>query len=250
MSVSVSLSIASQLLRVASLNLCADEYLLLLARPNEIASLSRLAMDRSDSVLWRRARGIAWNRGNLESTLPTRPTIVLTMGGGGGRASSEIARRMGLRVVDLPSPETPGDVAQNMVRVAQLLGNPVRAKPWLRRYHRLGIANKAPIDAMLLTQGGYSTGPASIAGKWMEFAGLRQRLLPGGRATLETLALRPPTIVLRSNYRRKQASLGQLWLDHPLASPSRSRIIETDGRPWTCSGPIMLDEIERLKAII
>lgn len=249
MSVSVSLSIASQLLRVASLNLCADEYLLLLARPNEIASLSRLAMDRSDSVLWRRARGIAWNRGNLESTLTTRPTIVLTMGGG-GRASSEIARRMGLRVVDLPSPKTPEEVAQNMVRVSRLLGNTGRAKPWLRRYHRLGTSNKTPSDAMLLTQGGYSTGPASIAGKWMELAGLRQRRLPGGRATLETMALRPPAILLRSNYRRKQASLGQLWLDHPLASPSRSRIIETDGRPWTCSGPIMLDEIERLKAII
>ena len=247
MPVSVSLSIASQIIRVTSLNLCTDEYLLLLARPYEIASLSRLAGDRSDSVLWRRANGIASNSGDLESAISTRPTIVLTMSGG-GKASAEIASRMGLRSIDLPSPQSPADVARNMERVAGLLGHPERARPWLQRFHKLSAARQAQLDAILLNQGGYSTGPDTLAGKWMKLAGLRQRPLHGGRATLEMMAIHPPSVVLLSNYRRRQASLGQRWLAHPLASPAGSKIVETDGRPWTCAGPIMLDEIDRLRA--
>ena len=45
-----SLLAASAALRVASLNMCTDEYLLLLARPSEIASVSRLSRDPADCV--------------------------------------------------------------------------------------------------------------------------------------------------------------------------------------------------------
>ena len=40
----------------------------------------------------------------------------------------------------------------------------------------------------------------------------------------------------------------QGWLAHPLASgTTRSRVVETDGRLWTCMGPLMIDEIVRLR---
>ena len=54
---------------VASLNLCTDEYLLLLARPQEIASVSFLSQDPQESPLWRRARGYHSNRGSLEDVI-------------------------------------------------------------------------------------------------------------------------------------------------------------------------------------
>lgn len=84
----------------------------------------------------------------------------------------------------------------------------------------------------------------------MRLAGLKQRALPGGRATLELLATRPPSVLLRSTYRRAERSIGQDWLDHPLANPKRSRIVEVDGRPWTCAGPLMLREVERLRKLV
>jgi iron complex transport system substrate-binding protein len=105
-------------------------------------------------------------------------------------------------------------------------------------------------DAILLGNGGNSVGARSIEAQWMRLAGLRQRDLPGGSASLELLATRPPQILLRSDYRRGERSLGQTWLDHPLARPKRSRIVSIDGRPWTCAGPLMLGEIERLKGQI
>lgn len=84
----------------------------------------------------------------------------------------------------------------------------------------------------------------------MRLAGLRQRELPGGRASLELLATRPPAVLLRSTYRRSERSLGQTWLDHPLARPRASKIVSMDGRPWTCAGPLMIDEVERLRKSI
>ena len=247
MPVSVSLLAASGALRVASLNLCTDEYLLLLARPSEIASVTRLSQDPSESPLWKVARRYLANRGSLEGVIAARPTLVLTMGGG-GRSSEAIALRMGLRTIDLPFPASIDDVERNMVRVASALGDARRAAGWQKRLARLNRLKGSMRDSIFLTDSGFSVSSTGTGSQWMALAGFRQRSLPGARATLETLALYPPAILLRSTYRRSQHSLGQTWLEHPLARRARSRTIWTDGRPWTCMGPLMLREIERLKA--
>ena len=242
-----SLLAVSAALRAASLNLCTDEYLLLLGRPGEIASVSRLAHDPADSALWRVARRFPANRGNLESALASRPTLILTMGGG-GRATGLIARNIGLKTLDLPFPATIADVEANMVRVATALGDPRRVTPWRGRLARLR-APPSQRDTIFLAGGGNSIGATSLGAEWMRLAGFRQRPLLGGRATLELLATNPPAVLLRSNYRRAEVSLGQRWLDHPLATRAASRRIDTDGRAWTCAGPLMLQEIERLRSI-
>jgi iron complex transport system substrate-binding protein len=89
-----SLLVASAAVRAASLNMCSDEYLLLLAKPSEIASISRLSRDSADSTLWRLGQRFPGNRGDLESALKTRPNLLITMGGS-GRATGTIARKMG-----------------------------------------------------------------------------------------------------------------------------------------------------------
>jgi iron complex transport system substrate-binding protein len=242
-----SLLAASAAIRVASLNMCTDEYLLLLARPQQIASVSRLSRDPADSSLWRIGQRFSGNRGDLESALKTRPNLLLTMGGG-GKSTAMIAGRMGLRTIDLPFPMTIGDVAANMDRVAAALGQRTRASTWKRKLERLQAVRLPSRDAIFLGAGGNSVGAQSVEAEWMRLAGLRQRALPGGRATLELLATRPPEILLRSTYRRTERSLGQVWLDHPLARPKASKLVAVDGRPWTCAGPLMLGEIERLRA--
>ena len=40
------------------------------------------------------------------------------------------------------------------------------------------------------------------------------------------------------------------WLDHPLARPKASKIVTVDGRPWTCAGPLMLREVEKLRRVL
>ncbi len=238
--------LAASAVRVASLNMCTDEYLLLLATPQEIASVSRLSRDPADSSLWRLGQRFPGNRGDLESALKTRPNLLITMGGG-GRATSMIARRMGLRTIDLPLPMTIADVASNMRLVAKALGDEKRVNPWRARLSGLQQVKMAPRDAIFLGSGGNSVGAQSVEAEWMRLAGLEQRPLPGRRASLELLATRPPSVLLRSTYRRTERSLGQTWLDHPLAKPKDSRIVTVDGRPWSCAGPLMLGEVERLR---
>ena len=247
MLVSASLWAIDAGLRVASLNLCTDEYLLLLAQPAEIASVSRLAKDRQESPLWRIAAPFTANRGTIESLIATRPTMLITMGGG-GRSTAALASRMGMKVVDLPYPATIREVEENMVRVAAALGEPSRAAAWRTRLHRLKPP-ETQRDTIFLAGGGLTVTKGSLADQWMALAGLKQRNIAGGRASLETLAIRPPDILLRSNYRVGQRSQGQAWLAHPLANPARSKIIATDGRVWTCAGPMMVDEIQRLQSV-
>jgi iron complex transport system substrate-binding protein len=83
----------------------------------------------------------------------------------------------------------------------------------------------------------------------MRLAGLRQRSLTGDRVSLEELLVRPPSIILRSDYRSGQYSDEQRWLAHPLArrATSRARTVPSDGRRWTCMGPPMIAETVRLR---
>jgi iron complex transport system substrate-binding protein len=84
----------------------------------------------------------------------------------------------------------------------------------------------------------------------MALAGLRQRSMSGDRVSLEQLLIRPPAVILRSDYRQGQYSGEQRWLSHPLARHARgARTIATDGRAWTCMGPLLAAEIERLKGL-
>ena len=118
--------------RVASLNLCSDEYLLLLGRPEQIVGVSYLSHDPLESTLWKAARQYKGNRGSIEHVLPLKPTMILTMGGG-GRATALLAGRLHLKALDLPYVTDLAGVARNLQLVAGALGNPARAAPLIRR---------------------------------------------------------------------------------------------------------------------
>lgn len=240
---------AASALHVASLNLCTDEYLLLLAKPGEIASVSRLAQDPAESPLWRQARAYPANRGAIEQVLGQRPSQLLTMGGG-GRSTGAIAARLGMKVVDLPFPASIDDVAANMRTVAGVLGDEHRADGWILRLAKARSTPEGARDAIWVSGGGTSLSPGSPGAEWMALAGLKQRRLPGGRADLETLLVRPPMVLVRSDYRLGQMSQGVRWFDHPIVKRLAARTVTTDGRAWTCSGPLMLNEVERLRRVV
>ena len=239
--------VASASLRAASLNLCTDEYLLLLARPQEIVSVSYLSRDPRETTLWRQARQHPANRGALEGVVAHRPTLVLTMGGA-GRASGLIARRLGIQVLDLPYPATLADVEQQALQVAAALGDSRRALPFQRALAQLRSDRPHRArDAAFLGNGGPSLSPDSLGAQWMRLAGARQAALPNARLTLEHLATRPPSVLIRSTYRAGQMSRGQAWMTHPVVRRLAPRTISTDGRPWTCAGLPMIAEMRRLR---
>jgi iron complex transport system substrate-binding protein len=232
---------------IASLNLCADEYLLLLARPREVASVTMLSHDPLESPLWRLGRRHRSNGGSIEDVLSPRPNVVLTMGGG-GRATGLIARRIGIRALDLAPAAKFDDVESNLRIVATALGDPNRATPWINRLNRLRATGpRTALDTIWLSGGGQSFSSDGMGAQWLRLAGFRQRFLPGDRASLETLLLRPPQVLVRSDYRAGQVSSGTRWLGHPIVRALKAKAVRTDGRAWTCLGPLMIAEIERLR---
>jgi iron complex transport system substrate-binding protein len=240
---------ASAATRVASLNLCTDEYVLLLARPEQVASVSYLSHDPLESSLWRSARRYRSNRGSIEDVLTLRPTLVLTMGGG-GRATRLLAAHLHMRALDLPYAATLGDVEQNLRKVAAALGDARRADGWIARIETLRrSAPRQATDSIWVSGRGDSLAAQSLGAEWLTLAGFRQRSLSGGQVTLETLLISPPKVLIKSNYRSGEMSGGAQWLDHPIVRHAGARQIVTDGRPWTCVGPLMIPEIERLRKL-
>jgi iron complex transport system substrate-binding protein len=234
--------------RAASLNLCTDELLLLLAEPGQIVSVTHLAQSPAETPLWQRARAHPRNDGSLVSVAALKPDLVLTMGGG-ARDRVGIADRLGIRILDLPYPQTVWDVEQAVRRTAGALGRPEAGTALVARIEALKRTRPATsIDTIWLGGGGRTMPATGLAAEWMALAGLRQRPLAGDRVPLETLLVRPPAVLLRSDYRAGQYSGEQRWLSHPLAARAKAgRTIATDGRVWTCMGPPMIAEVERLR---
>jgi len=237
--------------RVASLNLCTDELLLLLGDPRQIVSVTHLARQPSETPLWRQARRYRSNDGSLVSVAALRPDLVLTMGGG-ARDRIRIAQRLGIRILDLPYPQSLADIRQALRTVADALGREAQGAAWRARIERLErTRSTAPVETLWLGGGGRTVAESGLAAQWMALAGLRQRAVAGDRVSLEQLLVRPPAVLLRSDYRQGQYSGEQRWLSHPLARRVRgSRNLVTDGRLWTCMGPALAGEIERLRGAL
>ncbi|HYI41366.1 MAG TPA: hypothetical protein VE053_13720 [Allosphingosinicella sp.] len=236
--------------RVASLNLCTDELVLMLADPRQIVSVTHLAQQSSENRLWREARRYRRNDGSLVSVAGLRPDLVLTMGGG-ARDRGRIARRLGMRVVDLPFPQSLADIERSVRIVSAELGRGPAGLALLARIRRLKAGRPAAAaDTIWLGGGGRTVAASGLASEWMSLAGFRQRAVRGDRVSLEQLLVRPPAVLLRSDYRSGQYSSEQRWLTHPLARRAKgAREVATDGRPWTCLGPALIAEIERLRAL-
>ena len=238
---------ADTALRVASLNLCTDELLLLLGQPQQIVSVSHLSHSPHETALWRAARTHRANDGKLESVIAQRPHLILTMGGAGG-ARQTLARRFGARLVELPYPSTPAEVIDQASQIATLLRRPADALPYRRQLSRLQATQPRLEYGAFLGSGGLSLSPQGLGASWLGLAGFRQPALPNSRFDLETLATTPPKWLIRSDYRAEQASRGMAWLKHPLVTRLASRTLETDGRAWTCGGLPMLAEVAKLRA--
>jgi iron complex transport system substrate-binding protein len=238
----------AQSLRAASLNLCTDELLLALADDNQVASVTHLSRQSSETPYWRKARRFRANDGSLLSVAALKPDLVLTMGGG-VRDRASIARRLSIRVLDLPYPQSLADVATSIARVANALDQRDRGRRLIAQLKELRrTAPAKSVDTIWLGGGGRTVPATGLAAEWMRLGGLRQRAFPGDRVTLEQLLVSPPGVLLRSDYRQGEYSGEQRWMNHPLARRTRAgRTLATDGRRWTCMGPSLLPEILRLR---
>jgi len=221
--------------RVVSLNLCADDFLLLLA-PEQAVAVSVLAADPSLSVVAAAARHVAAVRADSEAVLALHPDLVLA-GPYGAQTTLALLERRGLRVERLGLPQDFAAIRAETRRVAALLGVPARGEALLADMQaRLEAARQPRTQrAVFLEARGYVAGPGSLADSVLRAAGFADAG-QAGRPGLEALVAHPPDLLVTASA-PDFPSMATDLLAHPaLTALPRQTVapaLLACGGPWT-----------------
>jgi iron complex transport system substrate-binding protein len=245
--------------RIVSLNVCADQLAVALADPEQIVALSPRATDPTLSVVSDKARGfpgIAWQ---AEAVIPLEPDLVLT--GPSYRLTTQpILRALGIRVAEVALIHDLAGGRAQIREFARLFGHPERGEELVAELdaaqQRLAAAVRAPsATALLVGNGGYTVGPASLAAELMAQAGLTSpKGAPagfGGIVPLEWLIALDPDYLVMSSLVEDADGQGALYLTHPALRaryPATRRII-LPGRYTLCGGPSLPAALDYLTKI-
>jgi iron complex transport system substrate-binding protein len=163
-----------------------------------------------------------------------------------------MARRLGIRSVEIAEPHSFADVRANIHSVAAALGRRAAGAALVAEMDAALAVPVRPRPAVMVSGAGLTIAPDGLAAQWLAHAGLQQQPVPRGQLALERLLANPPQILVLTRYRSQQVSTSQRWLQHPAlaALPASTRRISTDGRAWTCLGPALASEIARLRRVV
>jgi iron complex transport system substrate-binding protein len=181
--------------RVLSLDQCADQYVLALANPEDIAGVSPRA-DDDDSWLRDQVRDVPRVRSTLEGVTAARPDIVVRYWGGDPRLVGALERR-GVRVVQITDSQDFDGVRRNIETVAAALARPGRGQDLIAGMDRNLMQSRdawSGEDALYLTTAGWTTGRGSLIDAMMRAAGLQNGWDGPAYApvSIERLILQPP----------------------------------------------------------
>jgi iron complex transport system substrate-binding protein len=245
--------------RVVSLNLCADQLLLALADPAQIASVTFLARDPELSFLAAEAASVPVNGGSGEAILLGGADLVL-VGAYDGRARRDLLARQGVPTLQL-DPWRDLKHGQAQIRaVAARLGHPERGERLLADIDAALAGAKdaasAPRTVLVLNRRGWVPGVESVVGDVLRQAGLtlaqeRLGLAGGGLARLEHLVSAPPDYAVMGDFDLGDDQ-GAAFLAHPAlrsALPPERRL-RLPGRLTLCEGPSTPALIDHLAAEI
>jgi iron complex transport system substrate-binding protein len=243
-------------LRVVSFNICADQLVVALADPAQIAGLSPYAVDPALSAVAEQARPFRRIEWQAESIVPLNPDLVLI-----GPRDRSVTRRLlntlGFRVVEVDFVSTIEAAREQIRAVATLLGHPERGEALLARVDaaraRLAAAPRPQAStALLIGHAGYTEGPTSLAAALMAEAKLRPP--PGapagigGYVPLESLLIMRPDILVTSSLLEQPHDQGSVYLTHPALQalyPPSKRIV-LPGRYTLCGGPGLVAGLDHL----
>jgi iron complex transport system substrate-binding protein len=231
--------------RVVSLNLCTDQWLVLLA-PEQVVGLSPLARDPALSVGAGVATRLPMVRASAEAVMDRHPDLVLGARFG-AQTTLALLERAGLRVERLDIPTDFPGIRVALRAVATLLGVPERAGPLLAAMDAAlpppRSSTGQPIQALVWEPRGWTSGPGTMMDGVVRAAGMVDAG-SGRRVGLEALLRHPPDQLVLPEA-AAGASLATEMLRHPAVRGIPVRSIPT---PLTiCPGPFTAEAVVRLE---
>ncbi|ACI94690.1 periplasmic binding protein [Afipia carboxidovorans OM5] len=242
--------------RIVSFNLCADQLLLALADPSQIAALSPYATDASLSVTTEQAAAFPKIDWNSESVVNLAPDLVLS--GFTDRPTQAILAAAGLRVVQVALVRNIDEARAQVRELGVLLGHPERGAALASKLKHAeddlaAVALKPPRTAIVLQREGYTEGTESLVAAMLAVAGLtpppNARGGIGGFMDMETLLTAGPDVLVLQEPASGATDQGALFLTHPAlrARYDETRRIHLPSRDTLCGGPALLEGLGVLK---
>lgn len=232
--------------RIASANLCADQLLMALAEPAQIASLSPIARDARLSFHAERAARFPANRGHGEDLVRLDADLAI-VGPYDSRFTRALLAARGLRFEVLAPWGTFDEVTQGVRAFAALIGQAARGESLVGEIEaslgRIDARSGRGATALVLHRRGYVYHSGLIA-EVASRAGLvdvapRMGVATSGFVSLEALVAARPDYLIVSEHEAEAMDQGQAFLAHPALArlwPAARRLVLPD-RLTICGGP-------------
>ncbi len=235
------------------MNLCTDQFALMLAAPGQLVSVSHLAADPLSSPMAEQARGLTLNHGGAEQIYLMAPDLVLAHPWSSPTAIAML-RRLGLRVEQVPGVERLSDIPDRLAQVGALLGRDDAADVLIARFRAdlaaLGTAPPGP-RAVFFGPNGYSVGEGALSDEVLTRAGFRNIAAElarsdTGQIALELLVMAAPDLILRSTP-YPGTSRAEEIMQHPaLMALIAAGAGHQTGPDWICGTPRVLAALSAL----
>ncbi|TVV70278.1 ABC transporter substrate-binding protein [Sphingomonas solaris] len=221
--------------RIVSLNMCADQLLIALADPGQIAALTEWARDPGLSYFADRAKGLPFTHRTAEEVFALKPDLIV---GAPFRTKAVLARLkgQGATMLELPAKDGFDGIVATVRAIADATGHPDRGERLIATMrHDLAAIGPPPGRgrvAAYYQRGGYLTGTGTLVDEAFRRVGLVNLSGRLGKPALSTLSLeelalaRPDFVVMDSGTRRVR-DRGTAQLHHPLlerAVPATHRL--------------------------
>jgi iron complex transport system substrate-binding protein len=248
---------AAELPRIASINLCTDQLLVTLADPSQVLGLSPYSRDPARS--WDAAKAAQFPKlsGEAEDVLVLKPDAVVA-GRFTKRATRELLKQKGLRVVEFDAARSLDDVKKQIRQMGDLVQHPERATAEIERLdtaiaHAREVVSRKPYRVLALSRRGWVSGSDSLTSSLLATAGLSNAATDlgyklGGFASLEAIVSLKPDFLLVSEAGDFAEDEGRAFMLHPALEryyPAAKRLVIPE-KLTVCGGPKLSEALDRL----
>lgn len=247
--------------RIASINLCTDQLLVTVADPVQILGLSPFARDRFRS--WDREKAAQFRllSGEAEDVLALKPDVVVA-GRFTKRATRELLKDKGLKVVEFAPARSLDDVKKQLREMGALVKHSARAETEIARLdtaiaNARAAAHRHPLRVLAVSRRGWVSGGDNLTTSLLAAVGLKNAggelgLKAGGFASLEAIVTLKPDLLLVTDTTDFAEDEGRAFLLHPALEktyPPSKRLVLPE-HLTACGGPTMVEALDRLAAEI
>ncbi len=245
-------------IKAASINLCADQYLYLIADRKQITSLSYMSKDENISFISNRVEHFNLNNGRAEEIILQKPDVVF-VGPGSSQSTIKILKKLDFNIVKINKAKNFEEVKKQVLLISKIMGNiekgekinnniDIEINKYLKNFQR-----KNDISLVVLAPNGYAFGKDSLVSHAVDLLGYRSvirklNVIDYNRIDLESLLLLDPEIIILADSYKRYYSLSQDFLNHNVLNYliKKGRKYDLSKNLLSCSGPFSTNIIREL----